>query len=36
MAENIAKKVTHLVGRTPILELSNLEKKYNLKARLLA
>ena len=36
MAENIAKKVTDLVGRTPILELSNLEKKYNLKARLLA
>ena len=36
MAENIAKKVTDLVGRTPILELSNLEEKYNLKARLLA
>lgn len=33
---NIATKVTDLVGKTPILELTNLEKKYNLKARLLA
>ena len=36
MAEKIAKKVTDLVGKTPLLELSNLEKKYGLKARLLA
>ncbi len=32
----IAKKVTDLVGHTPLLELSNLEKKYNLEAKLLA
>lgn len=36
MAEKIAKKVTDLVGHTPLLELSNIEKKYNLKARILA
>ncbi len=36
MAEKIAKKITDLVGNTPILELSNLEKKLGLKARLLA
>ena len=36
MAEKIAKKVTDLVGRTPLLELSNLEKKYSLKTRILA
>lgn len=36
MAEKIAKKVTDLVGHTPLLELSNIEKKYNLKARVLA
>lgn len=32
----IAKKVTDLVGHTPLLELSNIEKKYNLQARILA
>ena len=36
MAEKIVKKITDLVGNTPILELSNLEKKLGLKARLLA
>lgn len=36
MAEKIAKKVTDLVGHTPLLELSNMEKKYGLKARVLA
>ena len=36
MAENIAKKVTELVGHTPLLELTNTEKKYDLKARILA
>ena len=36
MAEKIAKKVTDLVGHTPLLELSNIEKKYGLKARVLA
>ena len=33
---NIAKKITDLVGKTPILELSNLEKKLGLKAHILA
>lgn len=33
---NIATKITDLVGHTPLLELSNLEKKLGLKARLLA
>ena len=28
--------VTDLVGKTPLLELSNIEKKYNLKARIVA
>ncbi len=32
----IAKKVTDLVGHTPLLELSNIERKYNLQARILA
>ncbi len=36
MAENIAKKITDLVGKTPLLELSNLEAKLALKVRLLA
>jgi len=30
------KKITELVGKTPILELTNLEKKFNLKAKLFA
>ncbi|MCH5291110.1 MAG: cysteine synthase A [Treponema sp.] len=36
MAEKVAKKITDLVGHTPLLELSNLEKKLELKARILA
>jgi len=32
----IYKSLTDLVGRTPLLELSNLEKKYDLKVQLLA
>ena len=36
MAEKIAKKITDLVGHTPLLELSNIEKKFNLNARVLA
>ena len=32
----IYKSVTELVGGTPILELSNYEKKHNLKAVILA
>ena len=32
----IAKKITDLVGHTPLLELSNLEKKLGLKAHILA
>src|SRR5574344_1906676 len=35
MAEKIAKKVTDLVGHTPLLELSNTEKKLGLQARVL-
>lgn len=35
MAEKIAKRVTDLVGRTPLLEVTNIEKKFNLKARVL-
>lgn len=35
MAERIAKRVTDLVGHTPLLELSNFEKKLGLKARVL-
>lgn len=36
MAEKIAKKVTDLVGHTPLLELCNIEKKFGLQARILA
>lgn len=32
----IASKITDLVGHTPLLELGNIEKKFGLKARLLA
>lgn len=35
MSEKIAKKVTDLVGHTPLLELTNTEKKLGLKARVL-
>ncbi|HQA66619.1 MAG TPA: pyridoxal-phosphate dependent enzyme, partial [Bacillota bacterium] len=30
------KSITELIGRTPILELVNLEKKYNLSATIFA
>lgn len=33
---NIYKSVDSLIGNTPLLELANIEKQYNLKARLLA
>ena len=33
---NIYKSVDMLIGNTPLLELTNIEKKYNLKARLVA
>ncbi len=33
---NIYRSVDGLIGNTPLLELTNIEKKYNLKARLLA
>ncbi|MBQ8740297.1 MAG: cysteine synthase A [Clostridia bacterium] len=33
---NIYKSVDGLIGNTPLLELTNIEKRYNLKARLLA
>ncbi len=33
---NVYKSVDELIGNTPLLELSNIEKMYNLKARLLA
>ena len=36
MAQKIASKITDLVGHTPLLELSNLEKKLGLKARIIA
>lgn len=36
MAEKIVKKVTDLVGHTPLLELCNIEKKFSLQARILA
>ena len=34
--EKIAKKLTDLVGNTPLLELSNYNKNNDLKARLLS
>lgn len=33
---NIRKKLTELIGNTPLLELSGIEKKYNLEATLIA
>ena len=33
---NIAKNITELIGRTPLLELTRLEKELDLKARLVA
>lgn len=33
---NIRKKLTELIGNTPLLELSGLEKRYNLEATLIA
>ncbi|MFA6857849.1 MAG: cysteine synthase A [Treponema sp.] len=35
MSEKIAKKVTDLVGHTPLMEISNTEKKLGLQARIL-
>ena len=32
----IVQKVTDLIGRTPLLQLNNIEKKFNLKAHILA
>ena len=32
----IYKNISELIGRTPLLELSAIEEKYNLKAKLLA
>lgn len=34
MAEKIARSLTQLIGNTPLLEVSNIEKEENLKARL--
>ncbi len=34
--DKIAKSLPDLIGQTPLLELSNLEKKYNLSARVIA
>ena len=33
---NIYTSVEQLIGKTPLLELTNIEKKYDLKAKLLA
>ena len=33
---NIKKSMTELIGHTPLLELTNIEKKYDLKAELIA
>ena len=33
---NIYKSIDELIGNTPLLELANIEKQHNLKARLLA
>ena len=33
---NIYKSIDELIGNTPLLELANIEKQYNLKARLIA
>ena len=30
------KKITELIGNTPLMELSSFEKKYNIKAKILA
>ena len=36
MMEKIAKQLTELIGGTPLLELSNYEKKKELKAQVVA
>ena len=36
MSKKIFTSVDELIGGTPLLELKNTEKKYNLKARILA
>ena len=33
---NIYTSVEQLIGKTPLVELTNIEKKYDLKAKLLA
>lgn len=33
---NIHKSLTELIGKTPLLELTNYEKKYNLKSKIIA
>ena len=33
---NIYKSADQLIGKTPLLELSNIEKKYHLKANIIA
>lgn len=35
MSEKIAKKITELIGHTPLLEITNTEKKLGLQARIL-
>ena len=36
MAKNVYKSITQLVGNTPLVELTNYEKKLNLKAKIFA
>ena len=33
---NVYKSVTELIGKTPLVELTNIEKEFDLKVRLLA
>ena len=33
---NIHKQITDLIGKTPLLELKNMEKEYNLEAKIIA
>ena len=33
---NIYKSADQLIGKTPLLELTNIEKKYDLKAKIFA
>ncbi len=36
MAKKVYKSITELVGNTPLVELTNYEKKLNLKAKIFA